>query len=119
MFGALVLVSFISNVAALIPTSYQRATVRGTKLFAEVIPRNAKPTFDGTWRVPGEHPEEYVLENENGAKAICRTFGGNAFSWVTKDGIEVLGKRKDASDVKSDQKPFAGGVPHCFPQVNK
>ena len=54
---------------------------------------------------------------DNGAKAICRTFGGNVFTYVTKDGIEVMGKRKDADDVKADVKPYAGGAPHCFPQV--
>lgn len=68
--------------------------------------------------MPGEHPEQYVLENDNGAKAIVRTFGANLFTYITKDGIEVMGKRKDAADIKSEAKPYAGGAPHCFPQVS-
>jgi len=59
---------------------------------------------------------EYVLEMQNGAKAICRTYGGNVFTYKTKDGIEVMGKRLDATDPRADTKPYAGGVPHCFPQ---
>lgn len=78
---------------------------------------NMKPTADGTFREAGAPLEEYVMEMENGAKAICRTFGGNCFSYITKDGIEVMGKRKDAVDIKSDSNPYAGGTPHCFPQV--
>lgn len=85
----------------------------GSKLSAQA----PKPTFDGTLRMPGEHPETYVLENDNGARAVVRTFGGNCFTWKTADGIEVMGKRKDAVDVMSEEKPYAGGNPHCFPQV--
>lgn len=48
--------------------------------------------------------------------AIVRTYGGNAFSYITKDGIEVMGKRKDAPTPIADTKPYAGGAPHCFPQ---
>jgi glucose-6-phosphate 1-epimerase len=74
---------------------------------------------DGTYKKAGEFLEEYLLENENGAKAICRTYGGNVFTYVTKDGIEVMGTRKDASgggNGGDDSKPYAGGAPHCFPQ---
>jgi hypothetical protein len=28
-----------------------------------------------------------------------------------------MGKRKDAVNIDSDIKPYAGGAPHCFPQV--
>lgn len=81
-----------------------------------VAPPGYKPMADGTYKKAGDFLKEYVLEMDNGAKAICRTFGGNAFTYVTKDGIEVMGKRKDAVDIKSDSKPYAGGAPHCFPQ---
>eukprot|EP01041_Mallomonas_annulata_P006054 gene6054-12207_t len=77
-------------------------------------PPGMKPRPDGTFGVAGEHLPEYVLENENGAKAIVRTYGGNLFTWITKDGIEIMGKRPDA--VRDDSKPYAGGAPHCFPQ---
>jgi glucose-6-phosphate 1-epimerase len=53
---------------------------------------------------------------DNGSKAIVRTYGGNCFSYITADGIEVMGKRKDATDPRADTKPYAGGAPHCFPQ---
>lgn len=80
---------------------------------------------------------EYLLELGNGAKvtfaiwttapydqlvcflfrkAICRTYGGNCFSYITKDGIEVMGTRADAPNPIADTKPYAGGSPHCFPQ---
>ena len=49
-------------------------------------------------------------------QAIVRTYGCNAFTYITKDGIEVMGKRKDAADPRSDSKPYAGGNPHCWPQ---
>ena len=58
---------------------------------------------------------EYTLEN-SGASCTIRTYGGNVFSYKTKDGIEVMGKRKDAPDPQMDAKPWAGGNPHCFPQ---
>ena len=76
-----------------------------------------RPMADGTYKKSGDFLKEYVMEMDNGAKAICRTFGGNAFSYVTKDGIQVLGKRADAVDINSDSAPYAGGSPHCFPQV--
>lgn len=59
---------------------------------------------------------EYLLEQQNGAKATVRTFGGNVYTWTTKEGIEILGKRKDAVAFDNDVKAYAGGAPHCFPQ---
>jgi glucose-6-phosphate 1-epimerase len=73
-----------------------------------------KPMFDGTMKAPGEHPAQFVLEHENGARAIIRTYGCNALSYINKDGVQVMGTRKDA--VGDDSKPYAGGAPHCFPQ---
>lgn len=95
-----------------------------TRLFANDMasakappaPPGYKPMADGTYKKAGDFLKEYVLENDNGAKAIVRTFGGNAFTYITKDGIEVMGKRADAVDIKSDSAPYAGGAPHCFPQ---
>jgi D-hexose-6-phosphate mutarotase len=73
--------------------------------------KQVTPAFDGKMR-------EYGLELDNGASAVVRTFGGNVYSYKTKEGIEVLGTRRDAVDINSDSKPYAGGVPHCFPQVS-
>jgi len=65
----------------------------------------------------GEHPKEYVLEYNNGACAVIHTYGCNVISYVTKDGIEVMGRRRDA--LGDDSKPYAGGAPHCFPQFGQ
>lgn len=73
-----------------------------------------KPTSDGGSKTAGEPLPEYTLALDNGAKAVVRTYGGNCFSYITKDGIEVMGTRGDA--VRDDSKPYAGGNPHCFPQ---
>jgi glucose-6-phosphate 1-epimerase len=73
--------------------------------------QQSSSTVDGT-----AHALDECLLEINGAKAMCRTFGGNVFSYITKDGIEVMGTRKDAVDIRSDSKPYAGGNPHCFPQ---
>lgn len=78
-------------------------------------PPGMKPRPDGTFGVAGEHLPEYVLEMDNGSKALVRTYGGNLYSWVTKDGIQIMGKRPDAVD-RDDSKPYSGGAPHCFPQ---
>jgi len=86
---------------------------RSTKLS---MAKQLKPGPDGNMIEAGAHLPEYVLEMDNGAKAICRTYGGNCFTYITKDGIEVMGKRKDALDPRADTKPYAGGAPHCFPQ---
>jgi glucose-6-phosphate 1-epimerase len=47
--------------------------------------------------------------------AIVRSYGCNPFTYITADGIEVMGTRKDAKQ-RDDSKPYAGGAPHCFPQ---
>jgi len=73
-------------------------------------------THDGLLKKQGDARPEYDLKNENGASAIVRTYGGNCFTYITKDGIEVMGKRADAEDARADTKPYAGGAPHCFPQ---
>jgi glucose-6-phosphate 1-epimerase len=119
MISAIFAVTLLAGVQAFAPTGnfggrmasriFQGGPPPGT-------PANAKPTFDGTWRVPGDHPEEYVLEMESGAKAVIRTHGCNVFTWTTKEGVEIMGKRADAADITKDEKPYAGGNPHCFPQ---
>ena len=124
MFTLIALLALIAGSSAFrIPSSASRLST-GSRLYNQAIrtdavaPPGYKPMADGTYKKAGDFLKEYVLEMDNGAKAICRTFGGNAFTYVTKDGIEVMGKRKDAVDVRSDSKPYAGGAPHCFPQVN-
>lgn len=62
-----------------------------------------KPMADGTFKVAGEHPKTYNLENDNGAKAVIDTETANCYSWVDADGVSVL------EDV---------GCPHLFPDSN-
>lgn len=119
-FVALVSVAFVAQSEAYKVAPLPRLS---TRLFSDMAsakqppaPPGYKPMADGTYKKAGDFLKEYVLEMDNGAKAICRTFGGNAFTYVTKDGIEVMGKRADAVDVSSDSAPYAGGAPHCFPQ---
>ena len=37
-----------------------------------------------------------------------QTYGGNVFSYITKDGIQVMGTRADAPNPQKDEKPYAG-----------
>ena len=111
MIRAIATVSLFVNVAAFAPVS----PARFSRLQMTAAPPGYKPMADGTFKKAGDHLPEYLLECE-GAKAIVRTYGGNCFTYITKDGIEVFGTRKDAVDPRSDSKPFAGGNPHCFPQ---
>lgn len=69
-----------------------------------------------TFKADAAPQPQYELHHSNGAKAIVRTYGGNCFSYVTKDGIQVMGTRADADIKFTDSKPYAGGNPHCFPQ---
>jgi len=118
MFQSLVTVCAVSSAAAFLAVpSSMVARVRNLQMSGVPqgrAPPGMKPRPDGSFGVAGEHLPQYVLENENGAKAIVRTYGCNLFTWITKDGIEIIGKRPDA--VLDDSKPYAGGVPHCFPQ---
>ena len=41
---------------------------------------------DGTYKKAGDFLKEYLLEMDNGASATVRTYGGNCFSYKTKDG---------------------------------
>ena len=45
---------------------------------------------DGTYKKAGDFLKEYLLESDNGAKAIVRTYGGNCFTYITKDGTCTL-----------------------------
>jgi hypothetical protein len=49
-----------------------------------------KPTFDGTFKEAGAHLEKYVLEHENGSKAIVDTKTATCISWKKADGKELI-----------------------------
>ena len=63
-------------------------------------PPGMKPTPDGGFKMAGEHPETFKLENDNGAVAIVDTKKAAAISWKDANGVEVI-------DAK--------GILHCFP----
>ena len=52
--------------------------------------RQLKPQFDGTFKEAGAHLEKYVLEHENGARAIVDTATATCISWITKDGVQLI-----------------------------
>lgn len=114
MISTVIAASVFVSAAAFSPTSPM--TRVASRMHMTSAPPGYKPMADGTFKKAGDFLDEYVLENDNGAKAIIRTYGGNCFSYITKDGVEVMGTRKDAVDPRSDSKPYAGGNPHCFPQ---
>lgn len=88
MFSKVVILSIVAYASAFHPMS---SSARGRTSLSMTAPPGMKPMFDGTFKKAGEHSEQYTLEMDNGAKAIVRSFGGNAFSYITKDGVEVMG----------------------------
>jgi len=54
---------------------------------------NMKPQFDGTFKEAGAHLETYVLEHENGSKALVDTKTATCVSWKTADGKEMITKK--------------------------
>jgi glucose-6-phosphate 1-epimerase len=119
MIRALAAVAVLSSAAAFTAKPFsllKRSSMTMLDIPQGRAPPGMKPRPDGTFGVAGEHLPQYILEMDNGSKAFVRTFGCNLFTWITKDGIEIIGKRKDAVAIDSDSKPYAGGVPHCFPQ---
>ncbi len=46
--------------------------------------KNLKPQFDGTFKEAGAHLENYILENENGDRAIVDTKTATCISWMHK-----------------------------------
>jgi len=53
--------------------------------------KNLKPQFDGTFKEAGAHLETYVLEHENGARALVDTHDATCVSFIDKDGVQVIG----------------------------
>jgi hypothetical protein len=52
--------------------------------------KNMKPQFDGTFKEAGAHLETYVLEHENGSRALVDTKTATCISWKTADGVEHI-----------------------------
>mmetsp|Transcript_18814 Transcript_18814/g.18932 ORF Transcript_18814/g.18932 Transcript_18814/m.18932 type:complete len:291 (+) Transcript_18814:42-914(+) len=77
-------------------------------------PPGMKPRPDGTFGVAGEHLPQYVLEMDNGAKAMVRTYGCNVYTWTTANGVEIMGAAPGADPI-ADNGPYLGGAAHIFP----
>jgi len=66
-----------------------------------MAPPGMKPDPNGGFKVAGAHPETFLLEMDNGAKAVIDTETLSPVSWVTSSGKEmVTGK---------------GSIVQCFP----
>ena len=55
-------------------------------------PPGMKPGPDGKFKKAGEHLKEYILENENGSKAIVDTETATCISWKDASGKELVKK---------------------------
>jgi hypothetical protein len=51
---------------------------------------NMKPMADGTFKAAGEHLKEYILEHDNGSRAVVDTKTATCTSWKTADGKEMI-----------------------------
>eukprot|EP01038_Epipyxis_sp_PR26KG_P008713 gene8713-11774_t len=58
--------------------------------------KNMKPQFDGTFKEAGAPLEVYVLEHENGARALVDTKTATCISWVDQNGVQVIGGKDNA-----------------------
>lgn len=76
---------------------------------------NMKPQFDGTMKEAGAHLEKYVLEHENGARAIVDTKTATCISWVDQNGVQVIGGAGSVH-MFPDSKTVLGG--HFVPGKN-
>jgi hypothetical protein len=100
-------ISVISSVAALSlkPVTFNRVR----SILSMNVPggmgtspgRNLKPTFDGTFKEAGAPLEKYVLEHENGDRALVDTKTATCISWIHK------GKERIASKASVHRFPTA------------
>lgn len=90
---AVVLALLLASAASFSITSSGIARVARMGLTMQTSPgRNLKPMADGTFKEAGAHLETYVLEHENGARALVDTATATCISWITKDGKQLIEK---------------------------
>ena len=88
---AVVLLLLAASAASFSITSSGIARVARMGLTMQNAPgRNLKPMADGTFKEAGAHLETYVLEHENGARALVDTATATCTSWITKDGKQLI-----------------------------
>ena len=83
----------------------------GSALFSHM-----KPQFDGTFKEAGAHLEKYVLEHENGARAIVDTKTATCISWVDQNGNQVIGSAATVHMFPDAKSPLGG---HFVPGKNE
>jgi len=81
-------------------------SMSGTK-----APPGMKPGPDGKFKTAGEHLKEYILENENGSRAIVDTETATCISWKDASGRELM--KKDGTAHYINGKPLQG---HFIPE---
>lgn len=69
--------------------------------------KNLKPTFDGTFKEAGAPLEKYVLEHENGDRAIVDTKTATCISWIHK-GVERISSPATVHRFPDLSTPVAG-----------
>jgi hypothetical protein len=73
-----------------------------------------KPDPNGGFKVAGAHPETFLLENENGSKAVVDTHTLSIISWKTASGTELLSGKDSVLQTFPDAKtPIKG---HFVPE---
>jgi hypothetical protein len=68
--------------------------------------KNLKPQFDGTFKEAGAHLETYVLEHENGSRALVDTKTATCVSWKNAAGKELITSKETAHVLNG--KPLKG-----------
>jgi len=98
----------VSSAFSMRPSIATRATRMQIK--AVLAPPGMKPDPNGGFKVAGAHPETFILENENGAKAIIDTHTVGAISWVTAKGVQLVNGQNSIIQTFPDaETPIKGG----------
>lgn len=96
----LITIALIAVVAQAFNTVSTRATMRSSFLSMATSDTrggqltspgaNMKPMADGTFKAAGEHLKEYILEHDNGSRAVVDTVTATCTSWKLADGTEMV-----------------------------
>lgn len=64
--------------------------------------------FQGTMKEAGAHLEKYVLEHENGARAIVDTKTATCISWIDQHGVQIIGSANTVHMFPDSKTPLKG-----------
>lgn len=99
MFRLFIALLSVVSAIAFGPASIRR--VSSSRVNMVLAPPGMKPTPDGGFKVAGAHPETFILENENGAKAIIDTETLSVTSWIL-GGKQLSGGKDGATQMFPD-----------------